>query len=173
MSFLGERSESSQSRVSYRTLDRQLIRIRIEGLGFSAKTTYGLLALLELAGLQASGERLQVGEIAARQSIPERYLEQMMSALRRAGLVRSVRGARGGYLLARAAGDISVSDVIRCLEGEANRPLANEGSSELQAINSLANELSLQRDARLSRTTLGDLLAERDSRIANQAMYFI
>jgi Rrf2 family protein len=154
-------------------LDAQLIRIRIEGLGFSAKTTYALLALLELAGVQASGDRLQVGEIAARQSIPERYLEQMMSALRRAGMVRSVRGARGGYLLARAASDISVSDVIRCLEGEDKRPLANEVSSELQVINSLANELSLQRDARLSKTTLADLLAERDARIASQAMYFI
>jgi Rrf2 family protein len=154
-------------------LDGQLIRIRIEGLGFSAKTTYALLALLELAGVQASGDRLQVGEIAARQSIPERYLEQMMSALRRAGMVRSVRGARGGYLLARAAGEISLSEVISCLEGEANRPTANAGSSELQVINSLANELSVQRDARLSRTTLADLLAERDARIASQAMYFI
>ncbi len=154
-------------------MDAQLIRIRIEGLGFSAKTTYGLLALLELAGVQASGDRLQVGEIAARQSIPERYLEQMMSALRRAGMVRSVRGARGGYLLARAAGEISLSEVISCLEGEANRPAANEGSSELQVINSFANELSVQRDARLSKTTLADLLAERDARIASQAMYFI
>ena len=62
-------------------------------LGFSAKTDYGLVALMELAGEYLSGGVLQVAEIAGRQAIPERYLEQMMTRLRRAGiLVRSMAG---------------------------------------------------------------------------------
>ena len=57
-------------------------------MGFPAKTSYGIAALMELAGVHASGEVLQVAEIASRQGIPERYLEQMMTSLRRGGLPR-------------------------------------------------------------------------------------
>ena len=57
-------------------------------MAFSAKTEYGLVALIELASVHASGGVLQVAEIARRQAIPERYLEQMLSALRRAGVLR-------------------------------------------------------------------------------------
>lgn len=55
--------------------------------------------------------------IAERQGVPEAYLEQLLGALRRSGLVRSVRGAQGGYALARRPADITVGDVIRVLEG--------------------------------------------------------
>lgn len=143
------------------------------GLGFRAKTTYGLLALLELAGVEARGERLHVGEIAARQAIPERYLEQMMASLRRGGLVRSVRGARGGYLLARPAAQITLADVISCLEGKTERPGPRQGSCELQVISALAQELRDQREAKLQAITLLDLLSERDAMMQAQAMYFI
>ena len=67
-----------------------------EPVPFRAKTEYGLLALLELARLQSTGEVLQVGEIAQRQDIPDRYLEQMLTDLRKAGILRSIRGPRGG-----------------------------------------------------------------------------
>lgn len=142
-------------------------------MGFSAKTTYGLLALLELAGVETSGERLHVGEIAARQAIPERYLEQMMSSLRRGGLVRSVRGARGGYLLARPAAQIALADVIRCLEGNTTDTAPCQGSCELQVISALAQELRDQRETKLQAITLLDLLSERDAMLQAQAMYFI
>ena len=56
-------------------------------------------------------------KIAARQRVSVKYLEQLMAVLRSAGLVRSVRGAKGGYTLARAASDIRLSDVFHCLEG--------------------------------------------------------
>ena len=147
--------------------------IRGQRLGFSAKTTYGLQALLELAAVAGSGERLQVGEIASRQAIPERYLEQMMTSLRRAGLLRSIRGARGGYQLARPASSISLAEAIRCLEGEPASTSSEGSSAELQVISALAEELQQQRRQRLERTTLADLLQERDSRAQAQAMYFI
>jgi len=142
-------------------------------LGFSAKTTYGLLALMELADVAGSGERLQVGEIASRQAIPERYLEQMMTSLRRGGILRSIRGARGGYQLAKAADQILLSEVILCLEGEPNAGDPSSGSPELQVITALADELRQQRDVRLQTTTLADLQQERDAQRQAQAMYFI
>jgi Rrf2 family cysteine metabolism transcriptional repressor len=142
-------------------------------LGFSAKTTYGLLALMELADVAGSGERLQVGEIAARQAIPERYLEQMMTSLRRGGILRSIRGARGGYQLAQSADQILLSEVILCLEGEPNAGDPSSGSPELQVITAMADELRRQRDARLQTTTLADLQRQRDALLQAQAMYFI
>ncbi|MBW0173303.1 MAG: Rrf2 family transcriptional regulator [Vulcanococcus sp.] len=142
-------------------------------MGFSAKTTYGLQALMELADVQSSGELLQVAEIAARQAMPERYLEQMMTSLRRSGFVRSVRGARGGYTLSRPAAQISLAEVIACLDGTAEQPDPAQGSNELQVIRALGEELRLRRDQLLNSTSLSDLLTERDARLQAQAMYFI
>ena len=86
---------------------------------FSAKTRYGLLALMDMALHQdATGTaRLTTREIAARQGIPERFLEQQITALKNAGLVTSHRGASGGCALARRAEDITVLAVIEALEG--------------------------------------------------------
>ena len=131
---------------------------------------------MELAGVQASGERLQVAEIASRQGIPERYLEQMMASLRRAGLLRSSRGPRGGYQLARPAAGINLAEVLECLEGEAALGSAGEeasGSSERQVLQELAWSLRQQRLARLQHTSLAELLEQRDALQQAQAMYFI
>ena len=86
---------------------------------FSARTRYGLLALMDMAIHQAAGSpgRLTTHEIAARQRIPERFLEQQITALKNAGLVTSHRGAHGGCGLARQAQDITVLQVIEALEG--------------------------------------------------------
>jgi len=62
-------------------------------------------------------EPVSISSIAARQDISERYLEQLVGLLKRAGLVRSIRGATGGYVLTRSTGEISVGDVLRALEG--------------------------------------------------------
>ncbi|MEB3324094.1 MAG: Rrf2 family transcriptional regulator, partial [Cyanobacteriota bacterium] len=70
-------------------------------MAFSAKTQYALVSLIELAAVYGQGGVLQVGEIAQRQSIPDRYLEQMLTTLRRVQILRSQRGPRGGYQLAR------------------------------------------------------------------------
>jgi len=128
---------------------------------------------MELADVQSSGDPLQVAEIAARQAIPERYLEQMMTSMRRSGLVRSIRGARGGYMLSRPAAQIRLADVIACLDGTAECPDPTQGSNELQVIRALGEELRLQRDRLLKSTSLSDLLSERDARLHAQAMYFI
>jgi Rrf2 family cysteine metabolism transcriptional repressor len=86
---------------------------------FSARTRYGLLALMDMAMHQAAGSpaRLTTHEIAARQGIPERFLEQQITALKNAGLVTSHRGAHGGCGLARRAQEITVLQVIEALEG--------------------------------------------------------
>lgn len=82
----------------------------------STKGRYGLRALIDLA-LYSEKEAVSIASIAARQDISVSYLEQLVAKLRRAGLVKSIRGAAGGYVLARPAEDISVGDVLRALEG--------------------------------------------------------
>ncbi len=82
----------------------------------SAKGEYALKAMLDLS-LQPSRRIVPIQEIAARQGIPQRYLEQVLQALKRAGLLASRRGAAGGYQLARAPEDVTAGDVLRAVEG--------------------------------------------------------
>ncbi|TAK20466.1 MAG: Rrf2 family transcriptional regulator [Chloroflexota bacterium] len=84
----------------------------------SSKGDYGLRALVDLALHHDAGAPVQVKDIARRQNIPEEYLGQLMVGLRRAGLVNSVRGAFGGYLLSRHPSEITVAQVLETLEGE-------------------------------------------------------
>jgi Rrf2 family transcriptional regulator, cysteine metabolism repressor len=83
----------------------------------SSKGDYGLRALVDLAQQYDAHDPVQVKDIARRQRIPEEYLGQLMVGLRRAGLVHSVRGAAGGYLLARPPAEITVAQVLETLEG--------------------------------------------------------
>ena len=81
----------------------------------STKGRYGLRALIDLA--QYSGEApVSITSISSRQDISERYLEQLMAMLKKAGIVSSVRGAGGGYILAKDMKDISVGDILRALD---------------------------------------------------------
>lgn len=82
----------------------------------STKGRYGTKALFELAMHQGEGP-LSLRAIAERQGLSEHYLEQLVAPLRKAGLVASVRGAQGGYRLARDPAEITVGDVLRVLEG--------------------------------------------------------
>ena len=82
----------------------------------STKGRYGLRALIDLARYSEM-EPVSISCIAERQNLSERYLEQLMSLLKKAGLIKSIRGAGGGYVLAKDAGEISVGDVLRALEG--------------------------------------------------------
>ena len=85
----------------------------------SAKGEYAIRALLDLA--LHEGESLSpIQDIAARQRIPQRYLEQVLLGLTRAGLLVSKRGSAGGYRLARAADQVTVGDVLRAVEGPVN-----------------------------------------------------
>lgn len=82
----------------------------------STKGRYGLRAIIDLARY-SENEPVSINSIAARQKISEGYLEQIVSLLKKGGLVKSIRGAFGGYVLAKDAKDISVGDVLRALEG--------------------------------------------------------
>lgn len=147
---------------------------RREPVAFSSKTEYGLVALIELAAIYPSGAVLQVAEIAARQSIPDRYLEQMLTSLRRGGILRSIRGPKGGYQLVRPPADVLVSEVVSCLEGDATVRDATERSTpEFQVLHGLAGQLERARLDLLEGTTLQQLLERRDALLQAQAMYFI
>ncbi|MEY2447912.1 MAG: hypothetical protein QOH79_1388 [Acidimicrobiaceae bacterium] len=86
----------------------------------SAKVDYAVRAAIELAGTERSSP-LKGDRIAAAQDIPMKFLENILSELRRSGIVGSRRGAEGGYWLARPPKDITIADIIRAVEG----PLAN------------------------------------------------
>lgn len=85
----------------------------------TAKVDYAVRAVAEMAA--APGGPIKGETLADRQQIPSKFLENILADLRRAGLVRSQRGAEGGYWLARPAADVTVADVIRAVEG----PLAD------------------------------------------------
>ena len=83
----------------------------------STRGRYGLRAMVDLAA-NSGEEAVCIQSIASRQKISESYLEQLVRLLRKAGLVKRVRGAGGGYRLSRPADSISVGDVLRALEGD-------------------------------------------------------
>lgn len=88
----------------------------------SAKADYGVRALIELAALEDDDDRpVKRDQLSAAQDIPVAFLENILLELKRAGLVRSVRGQQGGFRLARPAGEITLAEVIRALDG----PLAS------------------------------------------------
>lgn len=85
----------------------------------SKRTEYGLRAIVTLAETSRSAEQpMPLREIASREDIPEAFLDQIFALLRREGLVSSVRGASGGYLLARDPGAIYMGQVVKLLEGD-------------------------------------------------------
>lgn len=83
----------------------------------STKGRYGLRAMLDLA-ISSSGDHVSLFSIAERQNISENYLEQVFSTLRKSGLVKSVKGAQGGYILADPPSKTRVGMILRALEGE-------------------------------------------------------
>jgi Rrf2 family cysteine metabolism transcriptional repressor len=85
----------------------------------STRTRYGMRAILELAISYGQGP-LQLKVIARHQDISVKYLEQIIAMLKSAGFVRSIRGAKGGYILAKSPNRIKLGDVFDCLEGSIN-----------------------------------------------------
>ncbi len=85
-------------------------------LHFSTRGEYGVRLMVELTRHHGAGP-VSLAEMADHESLPRPYLEQLVSSLREAGLVRSTRGARGGYELARDPADIRMSEIIVALEG--------------------------------------------------------
>ena len=86
-------------------------------ISITAKSPYGLAALVELARAP-EGVPVPVAEIARHREVPAQFLEQICGSLRRAGLLRSQRGVKGGFLLARPAEEITALEVVQLLDGE-------------------------------------------------------
>ena len=88
-------------------------------MNISMKSRYAVRALTELARVEQTqtGKPVRLGEIAERRDMPLQFLEQVFAALRRGGIVRSRRGASGGYTLARPADEITILDVVAALDG--------------------------------------------------------
>jgi Rrf2 family iron-sulfur cluster assembly transcriptional regulator len=129
-------------------------------LKLSNKGRYGVRALFDLAF--HGGGASQIRDIAERQCIPPRFLEQIFQDLRRAGLVSSKRGPRGGYQLTRTPREVSLGDVIRALEGKLSEYTAEEesASGDLASIavtESAFRELGERIAACFEAVTLADL----------------
>ena len=133
---------------------------------FSKKVKYGLAALFELAKNYNLGYT-QIKDIASAQNIPQNYLEQLLSILKKAGLVESMRGSQGGYKLNKAANKIRIIDIIEALDG----PLTTSDSSRPSEVLSIYWEEIGTKFKNLLNDTLEKLLNEEiklDKRLSFQ-----
>lgn len=145
---------------------------------FSKKTRYGLIALIDLA-VNSKYEQVALNSIADRNGISPQYLEQVFASLRRAGIVKSVKGSQGGYLLGQNADKISVAKILEALEGdyrierEASPGKDDPGISEsIQKL--VIDEVNEAMDNILQNLTLADLEENYlDNKKYGQHMYYI
>jgi len=117
--------------------------------------TYAFLALFELA-LNQNQVRIQAREIALRQHIPLRFLEQIMIQLKRAGLVRSTRGATGGYTLHRSPAQITLRNIVEAVEGEVS--FVDPKLNIRPAISKIWNEIEVEFVEKLESITVQDVV---------------
>ena len=144
----------------------------------SAKGEYAILAVLDLA-LRRGRVLVPIQEVAERQGIPQRYLEQVLLSLKRAGVLGSKRGSSGGYHLTRPPEQISVGDVLRAAEGaaspvEAQRRPGGRNGGETFDLGELWGEVAKAVSAVVDRITFGELAERvRARRSAARPMYHI
>ncbi|MEJ7790183.1 MAG: Rrf2 family transcriptional regulator [Thermoleophilaceae bacterium] len=130
-------------------------------LAISSKSPYAVRALSELAR-RGSDQPVPIGEIARARDIPVQFLEGLFATLRRAGVLQSHRGVKGGYLFAREPTDVTVLEVVELLEGELGDPgLDRVWGEAVGAVRGV-----------LARTTIADI-ADREAREAGSPMYYI
>lgn len=142
----------------------------------SCKCEYALLALLELATQYNEGEPLQIRQIAAQQNIPDRYLEQLLATLRRGGLLKSQRGAKGGYILAREPWKITLLEVFGCLEGldtRSSEDEVNPKTVESTVVQAIWQEARQAANLVLQKYTLQDLCEQLATKRQLDIMYYI
>jgi Rrf2 family protein len=142
----------------------------------SSRLEYALVALLELAKERDRGKPLKVNEIAASQSLPERYLDQIFTALKRQGIISSQRGMKGGYLLAKELWQITLLDVVLAIEGGGNQKKVDPTTSNtlektvivqtFDGIKDSVNEI-------LQGYTLQDLAKTLETQRQSSPMYYI
>ena len=129
-------------------------------LSITTKSPYAVKALTELARMGASGP-VPIGELARRREVPVQFLEQLFATLRRAGLLKSQRGVKGGYSFAREPSEITVLEVDELLDGPVG------GGAE-----SIFADAAAAARAVLSRQSIADVV-ERERRAAGAVMYHI
>lgn len=140
----------------------------------SAKVEYALLALLEMASHNNRTEPMQIKQIASKQGIPDRYLEQVFSSLRQAGIVQSQRGSKGGYCLTREPWQITLLEVFVCLEESRTSKSFQEAESIDRSLIHEAWQESLQAAKEvLQRYTIRDLCQQRTVLQQLDTMYYI
>ena len=134
--------------------------IGAEMISITTKSPYALSALVEL---HHHGDRgpVPIAELARRREIPVQFLEQLFATLRRAGVLRSQRGVKGGYSFARSAGDITVLELVELLDGPVGADANGVFADAAQAARNV-----------LSQSTVAEI-AEAESRAAGAPMYHI
>ena len=129
-------------------------------ISITTKSPYALQALAEL-GRSGGDAPVPIGELARRRDIPVQFLEQLFAVLRRAGVLRSQRGVKGGYSFARAPAEITVLELVELLDGALGA----------DAKGVFADAATAARDV-LAKTTVQDVI-EREARESGSAMYYI
>ncbi len=132
-------------------------------LAITSKSPYAVRALSELAR-RGSDQPVPIGEIARARDIPVQFLEGLFATLRRAGVLHSQRGVKGGYLFARPPAEVTVLEVTELLEGELGGDAAGSGQVWVEATEAIK--------AVLRATTIADI-AEREARESGAPMYYI
>jgi Rrf2 family protein len=129
-------------------------------LSITTKSPYAIRALAELARLGGAGP-VPIGELARRRDVPVQFLEQLFAVLRRAGVLRSQRGVKGGYAFAREPGEVTVLEVVELLDGRLG--------AEAEGVFA---EAAAAARAVLAKTTITDVV-DRENQAAGATMYYI
>src|ERR671930_2818066 len=129
-------------------------------LSITTKSPYAVRALAELARSGGAGP-VPIGELARRRDVPVQFLEQLFAVLRRAGVLRSQRGVKGGYAFAREPGEITVLEVVELLDGRLGADAEGIFAEAAAAARSV-----------LARATIADVV-ERENQAAGATMYYI
>jgi Rrf2 family transcriptional regulator, cysteine metabolism repressor len=132
-------------------------------LVITTKSPYAVRALAELAR-RGNAAPVPIGEIARARDIPVQFLEGLFATLRRAGILQSQRGVKGGYSFARPPDEITVLDVVELLEGELGTDAAANGTVWSDAVEAVRSVLA--------GSTIADV-AEREAHAAGAQMYYI
>jgi Rrf2 family transcriptional regulator, cysteine metabolism repressor len=129
-------------------------------ISITTKSPYALRALVELARLGGGGP-VPIGELARRRDIPVQFLEQLFAVLRRAGILKSQRGVKGGYSFARDPSEITVIEVVELLDGAVGAGAEGLFADAAEAARQV-----------LAGSTVADIV-ERENRDAGATMYYI
>jgi Rrf2 family transcriptional regulator, cysteine metabolism repressor len=129
-------------------------------ISITTKSPYAISALAEL-GRSGGARPVPIGELARRRDVPVQFLEQLFAVLRRAGVISSQRGVRGGYRFARDPSQVTVLEIVELLDGPVGRDAQGVFADAAAAARTV-----------LAQTTIADVI-ERESRESGSSMYYI